>query len=163
MPSEPLHAGFIRALWIKRILKLRVHLARTEGAAIHRAKHLDVSNRIEAVLDREALLDETDERGLNRLGFLTLDEVEVRFLRLVSELRHPSLVDPVRVDNDVALGGLTKYLGQPHDRNHAAFNQVRQYHPGTDGWQLNHVSHENEMRIGRNGFQQFVHELHVHH
>ena len=69
----------------------------------------------------------------------------------------------MRVGDDVALGGLTKNLGQPHDRHHAAFDQVCQYHAGTDGRQLIHVAHENDMRVGGNGFEQLVHQLHVHH
>jgi len=50
------------------------------------------------------------------------------------EIRHPALVDAVRVGDDSALGGLPEDLGQTHDRHGTRGDGVGQYLPGpTDG------------------------------
>ena len=63
--------------------------------------------------------------ALLRLG--RVDEVEVRARRPGAELGHLALVDPVRVDDDPALGRLAEHLGQPHHRHGARADDVGQH------------------------------------
>ena len=58
---------------------------------------------------------------------------EGRPLRWLNELvGHLSLIDPVCVGDDPAVGRLAEHLGQPHHRNHAAVDQVFEHHPRAD-------------------------------
>src|ERR1700724_206363 len=62
-------------------------------------------------------------------------EVEVASLDR-GEIRHLALVDPVRIGDDAALGGLAEDLSQPHDRHGTGSDDVCQNLPRPDRWQL---------------------------
>ena len=72
-----------------------------------------------------------------------IDEVEVAAFG-PGEIGHQPLVDPMRVDDDPALGGLAEDLGQAHDRYGTRGDDVRQHLPGTDRGQLIDITDEQQ-------------------
>jgi hypothetical protein len=57
-----------------------------------------------------------------------IDEIEVSTFG-TGEIGHQALVDPVRIDDDPALGGLPEDLGQAHDRHRGGRNDVAENLP----------------------------------
>ena len=56
------------------------------------------------------------------LGIVGFDKPEIRILAALWPFRLFTAIDPVRVDDDPALGGLTKHLGQLRHRNCAGID-----------------------------------------
>jgi hypothetical protein len=52
LPAELLHDLLLRPGRVQLALELHVQLADAQGATVHRAEHLDVSDRVEAELGR---------------------------------------------------------------------------------------------------------------
>ena len=59
---------------VQGLLQLDVQGPGTEAAAVHRAQHLDVADRIEPVAFRDALADDLDDFGGTIFGISALDE-----------------------------------------------------------------------------------------
>ena len=90
-------------------------------------------DRVEAEARRDALADDLQDLGDAVLGIGAFDEMEVAG-RILHPLRHQSLVDAVRVDDDPARGRLAEDLRQPHDRHRVRADDVGEHLPGpTDG------------------------------
>src|SRR6266849_6102250 len=101
---------------VQRVLQLDIERAGAETAAVHRAKHLNVAYRVEAEALRDPLPHNRHQLPNALLGVDRIDEIEVAALDR-SEVGHLTLVDPVRIGNDPALGGLAEDLRQTHDRH----------------------------------------------
>src|SRR5215472_7923727 len=96
--------------------------------ATMREEHLHVTNRIEAEATRNAVANDFNDLAGGVIGIGGFDEEEIRtFICGSTKLRHLAPVDLVRIDNDAALRGLTKDLGQPRDRHRARIDNIGQY------------------------------------
>jgi hypothetical protein len=60
------HRQFAR--WVESLLQIDVERTGTEAATVHRAQHLNVADRIEAVAGRNALADNLQDFGGAILG-----------------------------------------------------------------------------------------------
>jgi 2-methylcitrate dehydratase len=80
-----------------------------------------------------AVLDDPSNCGLR---IFRLDEIEVAFGLGFAEIRNDTLVDPVRVYDDPAFGGLPEDLGQAHHRDGSARDHISQDLAGADRRQL---------------------------
>src|SRR5208283_5458171 len=76
--------------------------ARANAAAVHRAKHLDVADRIQAEAFGDARLHQLQDALNGGLGILGWNEVEVAVAGLRAQIGHRALVDAMGVDNDPA-------------------------------------------------------------
>src|SRR5262249_46989645 len=92
--------------------------------------------------DRQQLLNTLFRvRRINEIKIAALDR---------GQRRHQALIDAVRIDNDPALVGLAKDLGQAYDRHGARCDDVSQHLPGpTEGsWSTSPTS-SSAARFGR--------------
>ena len=114
-PAEAL--DLLLAGGVQRRLQLDIERPRADASPVHRAQHLDVAHRMEAEPAGNALADQGQD-ALHRLfGILRRHEVEVAVALSRVELRHLARVDPMRIDDDPALGRLPEHVGQAHDRD----------------------------------------------
>ena len=107
-------------------LQFDVQRARTNAAAVHRAQHLNVADRIEAEAAGNARPNQIDNARHGRFGIVRRHEIEVAVAFGPAQIGQQAPVDPVRAGDDPALGGLAEDLGQPHDRNSAGTDDVGQ-------------------------------------
>ena len=98
-------------------MELDVEGSCSDTAAVHRAKNLDLADRVEAEALRDAGLHQFDDPRHGGFGIVGLDEVEVAVALGSGEVGDQALVDPVRAGDDPTLGRLAKDLGQTHDRD----------------------------------------------
>src|SRR6516164_8306267 len=115
-PAEPLDADLARR--VERVLQLDVERAGTEAAPVHWAEDLDVAYRVEPEALWDALLYDRQQLSHSLSRACRGDEVEVTAVGR-GQIGHHAVVDPMRVDNDAALGGLPEDFGQAHHRNGA--------------------------------------------
>jgi hypothetical protein len=104
------------AKWVQRVLRLDIERACPESATVYRAEQLNVAYRVDPEVLRDPLLHDRKEFVHSLLGVLRIDEVEVTSLNQ-GQIRHLALVDPVRIGDDPALGGLAEDVGQAHNRH----------------------------------------------
>jgi hypothetical protein len=128
-PAEAFNADLAR--WVQRVLQLDIERACPEAAAVHRTQHLDVPYRVEPEALRDPFLHDRQQLAHPLVGIGRIDEVEVTALHR-GEVRHLALVDPVRIDDDPALGGLAEDLSQPHDGHSTRGNDLSQHLPRSD-------------------------------
>ena len=95
-------------------------------------------------------------------GSAGVDEEEVRALPGV-HFRHLTAIDPMRIDDDPALGRLPEHLGEPHHRHRAGGNDVAEHLPRPDRGQLVDIAYDQQCGLVRQGSQQGAHQQHVHH
>jgi len=69
----------------------------------------------------------------------------------------------VCIDDDLAFGGLSEDLGQPHDWRRTGRNNVRQHLPGPDRWQLIDIADEQQRGSVGQSAQQSSHQRHIDH
>jgi hypothetical protein len=107
-PAEALNAALARR--VQYVLELDIKGARTKPAAVHRAEHLDIAYWVEPEALRNALADDRQQLSdaVFRVG--RVDEIEVAAFGR-GELGHQAVVDPMRIDDDLALSGLTEDFG----------------------------------------------------
>ena len=86
--AEAFDAELTRA--IERLLQIDVEGPSAEATAVHRAQHLDVTDRIEAVAGRDALADDLQDLGGTILGIAAFDEMEV-----AGRILHPFRQSPL--------------------------------------------------------------------
>jgi hypothetical protein len=159
--AELLHAVLARR--VQRGLQRLVDCARTRDAAIHRAQHLDVTQRIDAKLSRQPRLHEIDHGLGDGLGLLDLQHVEVRGFTGSGQGREHSLVDLVRAAHDARRGRLAKHLGQTDDRHRPGVNQIAQELARPDRWQLVHVADKDHRAAAGHGLEQLAGQRHIDH
>jgi hypothetical protein len=96
------------------------------------------------------------------LRLCRIDEVEVSAFGR-SEIGHQTLVDPVRIDDDPALGGLSKDLGQAHDRHRSRRDDVAENLPRAYRRQLIDIADEQQRRVIRQSPKDRPDQRHIHH
>ena len=78
MPKvEPKRSTRVLARRVERLLQIDVERPRAEAAAVHRAQHLDVADRVEAEARRDPLADDLQDLGGAVLGIRAFDEMKV--------------------------------------------------------------------------------------
>ena len=147
---------------VQQPLQLEVQRPGAEPAAVHRAQHLDVADRVEPEPGRDAPGHDLQQLGHAVLRVVAADEVEVA-AGLLARLGQQALVDPVRVGDDPALGRLPEHLGQPDHRHRARGDDVGQHLPRPDRGQLVDVADQEQGRPARHRLEQRVHQRHVDH
>ena len=140
MPAELIDGRLLGAGWIEFGLEPRIQLTDPERAAVHWAEDLNVANGIESELFRDARADHIEQRAGNMLGVGTFEKIKVRVGFQPRDFGHKAFIDAVGIGDDAAVGGLAEYLGQTHDRDHAAIDQTAEDHAGPDRWELVHVA-----------------------
>jgi hypothetical protein len=88
-----------------------VQVTRSKHAPVHGTEDLDISDRVEAKPPRDTLRDHLDQLRETLFGLGNLQDIEIARFPCPRGLRHLSGIDPMGVDNDAALGGLSEYLG----------------------------------------------------
>jgi hypothetical protein len=91
--------------------------------------------------DQYSLLHDRQQFSHSLLRVRRIDKVEVATFN-TGEIRHQTLVDAMRVDDDPALGGLAEDLGRAHDRHSTRSNDVGQNLPWPDRRQLIDIADE---------------------
>ena len=134
---------------VQRCLEFDVERASANAAAVHRAEHLDITDRIETKPAWDPDFHKLDDATNRSLGILGLDKIEVAFGVGLAEVRNDTLVDAVRIHDDSAFGGLAEHLGQAHHRDGAARDHVGQHLTGADRGQLIDITDDEQGRLGR--------------
>jgi hypothetical protein len=135
----------------------------SEGAALHRAQHLDVANGIEAEAPGDAIADDLDHLCRPFLRLLCVDEEEVRFLARLRPFGHLAPVDAMGVDDDAALRRLPEHLGQPRHGNGAGVDDVGEHMSRADRGKLIDVADEEQAGFRRDRLEHRMHERRVDH
>jgi len=158
-PAKLLNAG---GIGIER--RLQAHVERTGAghAAVHRTQHLDVADRVQPELARNALLDHGEDLVDHVLGLVRGDEVEIA-PRFGFPFGHPTLVDAMGVDDDPALCGLAEHFAQAHHGNRGRADDVGQDLPGAHRGELIDVAHQEQRGPRRYGLEQSMQDRHIDH
>src|ERR1700752_2840653 len=128
-PAKPLDADLARR--VQGVLQLNIQRAGTEAAPVHRAQHLNATDGVEPKTFRDPLLHDRQQLLNTLFRVRRIDEIKIAALD-----RGQALIDAVRIDNDPALGGLAKDLGQAYDRHGTRCDDVSQHLSQPDGRQL---------------------------
>ena len=144
-------------------MKIGVERPRAERAALHRAENLNVANWVEAKAPRNPVADNFHDLRRSLLGIVGFDKPEIRILAALWPFRHFTAIDPVRVDDDPTLGGLTKHLGQPRDRYRAGIDNVIKHLLWPDRGKLIDVADEQERRPSGNRLGERKHQRDIDH
>lgn len=124
-PAKSLNLG--RRVRVQSGLKLDIQGPRTNAAAVHRAQHLNVADRIKSKLARNMLTDEIDYLWHSIFGIVCGYEVEVRFALGLAQIGNSSLIDHVCGGDNPASRGLPEDFDQPHNRHGSRANDVGQH------------------------------------
>ena len=165
-PGEKVHAEALDLLLaggVQRRLQLDIERPRAGAAPVHRAQHLDVAYRMEAEPAGNALADQGQDAFHRLFGILRGHEVEVAVALSRVELRHLARVDPMRIDDDPALGRLPEHVGQAHDRDRTGADDVREHLAGANRGQLVNVADEQQGGMIGHGLQQRLHQQDIDH
>src|SRR5580692_2566588 len=116
-----------------------------KAAAVHRAENLDVAYRVKCEASRDAYPHNCEDLPHPLFSVHRIDEIEVSAFGR-SEIGHQTLVDPVRIDDDPALSGLSKDLGQAHDRHRSRRDDVAENLPRPNRRLLIDIADEEQCR-----------------
>src|SRR5262252_7791428 len=145
-PAKPLYADLARR--VQGVLQLDVQRASAEAAPVHRAQHLNATDGVEPKTSRDPLLHDRQNLLNTLFRVRRINEIKIAALDR-GQRRHQALIDAVRIDNDPALSGLAKDLGQAYNRHGARCDDVSQHLPRPDGRQLVDVPQQQQARFGR--------------
>ena len=106
--------------------------------------------------------DETDDGVMRLLLRCGADHHEVGTVR-IPVLRGESLVDAFRRVHDGRALRLPVRRREDGHRETAGFDHVTEHRAGTDGRKLVDIAHEDDLHGFRNGIQEALHQLDVHH
>src|SRR5208283_3842729 len=145
-PSEPLHGRLTGSGWVQYLLQGCVEFTDTERSTVHRAKNLNVADRVETKPFWNPLLHQLDQRCRDLLRVVPLDEMEVGTRVGTAHVWHLPPANPVRVGDDVAVRRLPEHFGQPHNWHDPALDQVLKHRARPNGRKLIHVADQNQTR-----------------
>ena len=146
---------------VQSLLEDLVQMFHPQDALFHGGKDLHVHQGLGGPQAAALLLTQGGDPLQYPLGGQYLFEDEIGFV--VAQDRHLSLVDPVGIGDDAALGGLAKDLRQADHRKAAAFQAVPQHVSAAHRRQLIGVAHQQQPGPPGQGAQQGVHQRHVYH
>jgi hypothetical protein len=129
-------------------LKLDIDGASTKAATVHRAEHLDIAYRVQSETFGDPILHDRQQLSNTLFRIRGIDEIEVAHLDR-GEIGHQAVVDPVRIDDDPALGRLPEDLGQAHDRHRSRRDDVAENLPRAYRRQLIDITDEQQRRAIR--------------
>src|SRR5215469_205239 len=159
-PAKPLDADLARR--VQGVLKLDVQRASTEAAPVHRGQHLNATDGVEPKTSGDPLLHDRQQLLNTLFRVRRINEIKIAALDR-GQRRHQALIDAVRIDNDPALGGLAKDLGQAYDRHGTRCDDVSQHLSRPDGRQLVDVPHQQQRSSVWQSSQQRPHQRHIDH
>jgi hypothetical protein len=149
--------------WIEGLLEFDVQRARAKAAAVHRAQHLNITDRVQTEGLGNAVPYEPDNLVDPLLGLRCIDEVEVRQYFVVGEFGHLATVDAMGVGDHPAAGRLAEHFGQADNRNQVGCDDVSQHLAGPDGGELVDIADDQQRcRVGH-GAQQRTHQQNINH
>jgi hypothetical protein len=122
--------------------------AEKDGAAARRILALALvldADRVQAETFGDAGLHQLQDALDRGLGILGRNEVEVALAGRRNETGHRALIDAMGVDP--ALGGLPEHLCQSHYGHSARADDVGEYLPRSDGWQLVDIADDQQRRV----------------
>src|SRR5262245_32307704 len=97
---------------VQRRLQFDIERARADAAPVHRTKNLDIADGSEAEAFWNPSFHELDDARHGGFGVIRLYEIEVTIGTGGDEIRDGALVDAMGANDDPALRGLPKHLGQ---------------------------------------------------
>jgi hypothetical protein len=118
--------------------------------------------RVEPEALRDALLHDRQQLSYPLFRVRRVDEVEVTAVGR-GEFGHQAVVDPMRVDDDLALGSLPENLSQAHDRDGTRCDNVGQNLSRPYGRQLIDIADEQQRRARRQRSKDRPHQRHIDH
>ena len=101
-------------------------------------------NRIEAEPLRDPYLHQFDNTGYRSFRIVRLHKVKVALGSGRAEFRHRALIDAMGIGDDLALGSLPEYLGEPHHWHRARRDDVGQHLARTDRRKLVDITNDQE-------------------
>src|SRR5713226_1436412 len=110
---EPLHGGLTGSGWVQYLLQGCVQFAHAEQSPVHRAKNLNVADRVQTKPFWNSLLHQLDQRCCDLLRVVPLDEVEIGTRVSPTHIGHLPSADAVRVGDDLAVRRLPEHFGEP--------------------------------------------------
>ena len=137
--------------------------AGTDGAAGHRAQHLDVADRIEPEAPRDVRFHQVDDSRSGRFRILRRHEIEVAVAFGLRQVGNGAPIDPVGAAHDAAARRLAEDFGQAYHGNRVRGDDVGQHLARTDRRQLVDVAYEQQGSVIWYSPEQGLHQHDVHH
>jgi hypothetical protein len=125
---------------VQYLLQGRVQFAHAERSTVHRAKNLNVADRVETKPFWNSLLHQLDQRRGDLFRVIPFDEVEIGIRVGSAHVGHLPSADAVRVGDDVAVRSLPEHFGEPHDWHDPALDQVLKQRARSHGRKLVYVA-----------------------
>ena len=130
-------------------------------AAIDRSQHLDLAQRIQPKLLRDAFGNHLHHPVGGRLGILGGEQEEIA--AVLRDQRQFPPVDQVGIGNDLRIGGLAEDTRQARHRHQAAGDQIAQHIARPDRGQLIHIADQEQLCAGRHRLEQVIGQQQVEH
>ena len=143
-------------------MQLDIERTSTEAAAVHRAEHLDVAYGVKPEALGDAFPHNRQDLTHPLFRVRRIDEIEVSTFGK-DEIGHQTLVDPVRIDDDPALGSLPEDLAQAHDRHRGRRDDIAENLPRAYRRQLIDITDEQQCRALRQSPKDRSHQRHINH
>ncbi len=149
---------------IEGLAEAGVERVDAECASVDRGEDLDVGDRVDSEMLREALGDERDDlvEGGSWVGSLDHEEVAGHPLR-GGEGGWAARADGVGSADDHASGGLAEDVGELGDRDRAGLDELGEWLAGSDRRELVGVADEDHVGLGADGAEERDEELEVGH
>jgi len=93
---------------------------------------------------RDSGFDKLNDARNRSLGIVCFDKIEVALGFGLSKIGHDTLIDAVCIHDDLASGRLAKNLGQSHNGDGSARDDIGQYLARTNRWQLIDVANHQQ-------------------
>ena len=101
--------------------------------------------------------------GADPLWLFPLHEEKVRLVAFGRDLGQMSLIDPVGIGNDPAMGGLPEHLSQPDYWDDQALDDVAEHHARSHRGKLINIADQQQTSFGRQSPEKIGHQRDVHH
>ena len=143
-------------------MQLDIERACPQTASVHRAENLYVAYRVERETFRDAFPHDRQQLSHPLFRIRCVDEIEIASFDR-RQIGHQAGVDPVRINDDPALGGLPEDLGQAHNRHSSRSDDIAQNLPWAHRRQLIDIADEQQCRALRQRPKDRPHQGHINH
>ena len=152
------------AVGVERVPERRVDGVDPQIAAVYGREHLNVGDRVDAVVPGQTFADQRDDLVQRRLRVGAFDQEQVASHPLGrSELRHGAAAHGVGALHDHASGGLAEDMGQARGRHQLGDDQLGERLARADRRELIGVADQYQVGVGADGTQQRDQQLQVGH
>ena len=148
------------SLRIQVLLHDLVEPEHAQIALLHRRHDLDIRARSLHIAG-QVIPDQFDRKADNAVRVILLHKEKIA--AFVRQFRADSVIDPVRVHDDVALLCLPENRLQRNHRNRPGFNHILQHRPRSHARQLVGVPRHYQMGADRHSLQQRMEKIEIYH